>query len=122
MLVPFKKLVWSHLKDNGLDTITYLPDMRKAMSCVVYDHSRFTLEPARKASVIQVAKYDKYNVTNITAAVAFLRDSLSSDLSAVITERIEEDDSFHVVWLELMNEIQVQTIEHIEAIKKQVQV
>ena len=24
-LIPFKKRIWTHLKDNGLDTITYLP-------------------------------------------------------------------------------------------------
>jgi hypothetical protein len=121
MLLPFKKLVWNHLKDNGLDTITYLPDMRKTMSCVIYDHSRYTLESVRKSSVTQAAKYDKYDATNNTAAVAFLLDSLSPALAAVITERLEEQDSFHVVWLELMNEIQVQTIERIEAIKKQIQ-
>ena len=40
MLIPFKKRVWTHLKDNGLDSISYLPDMRNEMLCVIYDHSR----------------------------------------------------------------------------------
>ncbi len=53
-LIPFKKQVWTHLKDNGLDTITYLPDMRKEMSCVIYDHLRYTLDSARTASLYQV--------------------------------------------------------------------
>jgi hypothetical protein len=119
-LIPFKKRVWTHLKDNGLDTITYLPDMRKEMSCVIYDHSRYTLDSARTDSLVQVALYDKYDVTNNTAAIAFLLDSLSPALAETISEKLEEEDSFHVVWLELMNEIQVQTIERIEAIKKQI--
>jgi hypothetical protein len=119
-LIPFKKRVWTHLKDNGLDTITYLPDMRKEMSCVIYDHSRYTLDSARTDSLVQVALYDKYDVTNNTAAIAFLLDSLSPALAETISEKLEEKDSFHVVWLELMNEIQVQTIERIEAIKKQI--
>jgi hypothetical protein len=41
MLIPFKKRVWTHLKDNGLDAITYLPDMRKEMMCVIYNHFRY---------------------------------------------------------------------------------
>jgi hypothetical protein len=120
MLIPFKKLVWNHLKDSGLDTITYLPDLHQEMSNVIYDHSRYTLDSARKLSAVQVALYDKYDKTNDTAATAFLLDSLSPALSTVINERLEDSDSFSVVWLELMNEIQVQTIEWIEAIKAKI--
>jgi hypothetical protein len=94
--------------------------MQNEMSCVIYDHSRYTLDSARTASLAQVALYDKYDITNNTAAIAFLLDSLSPALGEIISEKLEETDSFHVVWLELMNEIQVQTIEWIEAIKKQV--
>jgi hypothetical protein len=104
-LIPFKKRVWTHLKDNGLDTITYLPDMRNEMSCVIHDHSRSTLDSARTASLVQVALYDKYDVTNDSAAIAFLLDSLSPALGEIMWEKLEETDSFHVVWLELMNEI-----------------
>jgi hypothetical protein len=120
LLIPFKKRVWTHLKDNGLDSIAYLPDMRNAMSCVIYDHSRYTLDSARTASKTQADSYDKYDITNNTAAVAFLLDSLATDLAETISEKLEETDSFHVVWLELMNEIQVQTVERIEAIKKEI--
>jgi hypothetical protein len=118
-LIPFKKRVWTHLKDNGLDTITYLPDMRQEMSCVIYDHSRYTLDSVRTASLAQVALYDKYDITNNTAAIAFLLDSLLPSLAETISKKLEETGSFHVVWLELMNEIQVQTIERMEAIKKE---
>jgi hypothetical protein len=119
-LLPFKKLVQAHLKDTGLDTIAYLPDMRQKMSYVITDHARFTLESARTGSVAQMKLYDKYDNSNNDAAKAFLLDSLGVDLNATITELIDDDDSFHVVWLTLMNEIQTQTIERIEAIKKQI--
>jgi hypothetical protein len=82
MLIPFKNVIWNHLKDNGLDTIAYLPDLRNEMSCVIYDHSRYTLESARMASGVQMALYDKYDNTNNTAAIAFLLDSLSPELNA----------------------------------------
>ena len=107
MLIPFKKRVWTHLKDNGLDSISYLPDMRNVMSCVIYDHSRYTLDSAKATSVVHAALYDKYAVTNNKAAVAFLLGSLSPALSKIIFKKLEEADSFHIVWLELMNEIQV---------------
>jgi hypothetical protein len=65
--------------------------------------------------------YDKYDSTNNTAAKAFLLDSLSPALGTVISEKIEDRDSFHVMWMVLMNEIQVQTIERLEAIKKRIE-
>jgi hypothetical protein len=85
--------------------------MRKAMSCVIYDHSRHTLDSAKEASATQVALHDKHDVTNNTAPVAFLLDSLAPALGENTSEKLEETDSFHVVWMELMNEIQVQSVE-----------
>jgi hypothetical protein len=79
MLIPFKKLIWNHLKDNGLDTITYLADLRNEMSCIIYDHSRYTLESARMASSIQLALHDN---TNNTAAITFLLGLLSPERNA----------------------------------------
>ena len=117
-LLPFKKLVQAHMKDTGLDTIAYLPDMRQKMSYVITDHARFTLDSARTESVDQMKSYDKYDNSNNDAAKAFLLDSLAVDLKTTITELIDDDDSFHVVWLTLMNEIQTQTIERIESLKK----
>jgi hypothetical protein len=119
-LIPFKKRVWTHLKDTGLDTISYLPDMRKEMSCVIYDHSRYTLDSVREDSLAQAKLYDKYDKTNNTAAIAFLLDSLTPVLRETISERLEEADSFHVVWMELMNEIQVQSVERFEALKNEI--
>ena len=120
LLIPFKKRVWTHLKDNGLDSISYLPDMRNEMSCVIYDHSRYTLESAKMASEAQTLLYDKHDDTNDDAAIAFLLDSLAPALAEIISEKLEDSDSFHIVWLELMNEIQVQTVERIESIKKEI--
>jgi hypothetical protein len=85
VFIPFKKLVSNHLKDNGLDTIAYLPDLRNEMSCVIYNHSRYTLESAWMASRVQPTLYDKSDNTNNTAAITFLLDSLSLELNATIT-------------------------------------
>ena len=120
LLLPFKKLVQAHMKDTGLDTVAYLPDMRQKMSFVITDHARFTLDSARTGSVEQMKLYDKYDHSNNDAAKAFLLDSLAVDLKTTITELIDDDDSFHVMWLTLMNEIQTQSIERIESIKRQI--
>jgi hypothetical protein len=109
------------LKDNVLNLIACLPDTRKEISCVICDHLRHTLDSANTDSETQADLHDKCNVTNNLAAVAFLLDSLTPVLLAETTsDKLEETDSFHVVWLELMNKIQVQRIERIEAIKKEI--
>jgi hypothetical protein len=78
--------------------------MRNEMSNVVHDHVKFTLESVRAASIIQMGLYDKYDHTNNDAAKAFLLDCLSSaDLRTTVSERLEDDDSFHVVWMESTN-------------------
>ena len=90
------------------------------MSCVICDHSCYTLDSIKAASVVQATLYDKYDNTNNRAAATFLLHLLSPAPSETISEKLEESDSFHVVWLELMNEIQVQTVEPIESIKKEI--
>ena len=57
------------------------------MSCVIYDHSRYTLESVKVASEAPAFFYDKHNVTNNTAAVAFLLDSLAPGLVAEIISK-----------------------------------
>ena len=56
MFIPFKKRLWTqHLKDNGLNSISYLSDMRNKMLCIIYDHSCYTLESAKAASSVKQA-------------------------------------------------------------------
>jgi hypothetical protein len=72
LLIPFKKLVQAQLKDTGLDSVAYLPDMRNKMSNVITDHARFTLDLARTGSTAQMLSYDKYDHSNNAAAKAYL--------------------------------------------------
>ena len=46
--------------------------------------------------------YEKYDVINNKAVLAFLLGSLVPALSETISEKLEESDRFHVVWLELI--------------------
>ena len=107
LLIPFKKQAWTHLKESGPDLMARLSAMRKEMSCVICNHSCHTLDLARMASKTQK---DKCNITNNAAVVAFLLDLLAPVLAETASEKLEETDSSQVVWLELMNKTQVQTL------------
>ena len=48
----------------GLDSITYLPDMMKEMSYLIYDHLRYTIDLARMERKTKADVYDKYDITN----------------------------------------------------------
>ena len=106
-LIPFKKQVWTCLKDNGLDSMQHLPGARNEMSRVICDHSCCALDSAGVASEAQALQHDKHDFTNDAAAVAFLLDLLTPALAEITSKKMEEMDSLRVAWLELINKIQV---------------
>ena len=118
-LIDFQNAVWDHLTDCGMDTIAYLPDPENAMtmSNVVKSHSRYTVATAKALSSQQLLLYDKYDKTNDLAATKFLLSSLDPALMSKIKEKMEDDDSFHVVWLQLIKTIQSTSIERFEDLK-----
>jgi hypothetical protein len=118
-LVNFQNAVWDHLTDCGMDTIAYLPDPENSstMSNVVKSHSRYTVATAKTLSSHQVLLCDKYNKTNDLAATKFLLSSLDPALMSKIKEKTEDDNSFHVVWLQLIKTIQSTSIERFEDLK-----
>jgi hypothetical protein len=72
------------------------------------------------ASQAQVLRRDKFDDANDAAAVAFLLSLLVPALAEILSEKLEETRSFRVVWLELMNEIQVQKDKRVESIKSDI--
>ena len=107
-LAVFQNAIWKHLRNTGMDTISYLPDPEDPtkMVSVVTNHARFTLLTAKKLGAAQVVKYDSYDATNDDAARTFLLASLNQALSNKIEERLDDDDPFFVVWLEFIKTIQ----------------
>jgi len=79
----FQNDVMKHLKDTGMDSITYMPDPEdpNKMISVVVDHSRFTIESVRAHSQVQVPLYDEYDSMN---------DSAAQDFSSRLSQRILE--------------------------------
>jgi hypothetical protein len=118
-LVDFQNAEWDHLVDCGMDTIAYLPDPESpaVMTNVVSSHSRYTVATAKTLSSHQVLLYDKYDKMNDLAATKFLLSSLDPALMSKIKEKIEDNDLFHVVWLQLIMTNQSTSIECFEDLK-----
>ena len=118
-LISFQNVVWDHLKDTGMDSIAYLKDPtdETKMTNVVKSHARYTVQSAKLLAEAQVPLYDKYDRTNDMAARTYLLASLSTELSNKVTEKLDDADSFPVVWLQFLKSIQSTSIERFEDLK-----
>ena len=118
-LTVFQNAVWNHLLDTGMDTIAYLQDPEEPtrITNVVKSHARYTVDSARALSAIQSAKYDKYDRTNDVAARAYLLASIEATLSNKVEEKIEDEDTFPIVWLQFIKTIQSTSVERFEDLK-----
>ncbi len=107
-LVDFQTRIWDHLSDTGMDTIAFLPDPGdpSRMMNVVKEHSRFTLATAKELSNEQAKLYDTFDTANDASARKFLLESISTDLSKHITERLDKNPTFAAVWLQFIKSIQ----------------
>jgi hypothetical protein len=121
-LALFQKLLLKHLVDCGMDSIAYLEDPADStiMSNVIKEYARFTLSTAQKNLSHQVLLYDKYDRENDRAAIEFLLDSLDTDLSTKLYERIEEADNFPIVWIQLLKLVQSTSIERFENLRNRI--
>jgi hypothetical protein len=72
------------------------------MSNVVKDHVWFPMKVAQKGLVHQAKMDKKYDRENHWAAIKFLLDSLNTDLSTKLHKRIKEEDSFLIIWHNLL--------------------
>ena len=118
-LIAFQNSVWSHLTDSGMDSIAYLNDPLDAtkMTNVVKAHAGYTVQSAKALIEDQVPKYDKYDRMNDKAARTFLLASLQMDLSNKVSEKLDDDDPFPIVWLQFLKAIQSTSIERFEDLK-----
>ena len=82
-LLVFQKDVMQHLKEHGLDTITYLPDPTKkdTLVSVITDHARFTIEDgAKTANKIREDHFDRSARSNEKDATRFVTNSVDMNL------------------------------------------
>jgi hypothetical protein len=119
-LISLQNVVWEHFKDTGVDSIAYLKDPTDStkMTNVIKAHARYTVQLAKLLAETQTQLYNKYDRTNNTAAITYLlASSLSTELSNKVTEKLDDSDSFPVVWLQFHKSIQSISIERFEDLK-----
>jgi hypothetical protein len=88
------------------------------MTNVVKVHaSRYTIQFARLLAEGQVQLHNKYERSNNVAARTYLVASLSTELSNMETEMLDETNSFPVVQLQFLKSIQSTSIERFEDLK-----
>jgi hypothetical protein len=121
-LTSFQDAVMDHLIDTGINSISYLPDLKDAtkMISVVTSHSCFTIASVRTHSGMLEPLFDDYDQMNDKATKCFLLDSLSKELGALIKKKTQDDDTFVIVWMLILQSIQLTSIEVIEEIKNRI--
>ena len=119
-LNSFQHHIWTHVVDCGLDSVTYAPDPIDStrMSCIIHEHTRFSLESIEAAMTVQVKKYDAYDKMNDAEITQLLMNSLEQDLAKELRDIRHETDSFPVVWMHfirLIKSISIDRYEHLKA-------
>jgi hypothetical protein len=118
-LISFQNVVWENFKDAGMDFIAYVKDPTDStkMTNVVKAQARYTVQSAKLLAEAQTQLYNKYNRTNNMAARTYLLALLSTELSNKVSEKLDDSDSFPVVWLQFLKSIQSTFIERFEDLK-----
>jgi hypothetical protein len=121
-LTSIQDAIMDHLIDMGMDSISYLPDPKDAMKMisVVTSHSCFTISSVRTHSGMLEPLFEDYDCMNDKAAKCFLIDLLSKELRALIKKKTQDDDTFVIVWMLILQSIQLTSIEVFEEIKNRI--
>jgi hypothetical protein len=119
-LATFIGEVQEHMVDCGIDTITYLPSPTdpKTMCSVLSKFSKYTAtDTVRTAGATLAAMYDSHNKINDKAARKFVLQCLNKELPKTFHLRLEPNNTFHVLWLELINAIRSTNIDCFDDLK-----
>ena len=103
-----------------MDSIAYLKDPTDdtKMTIVIKAHARYIVQSAKLLAETQALLYDKYDRTNDMAARTYSLASLLTELSInKVTEKLDDADSFPLVWLQFLKSIQSTSIERFEDLK-----
>jgi hypothetical protein len=121
-LTSFQDAVMDHLINTGMDSISYLPDPKDAtkMISIITSHSHFTISSLRTHSRKLKPLFDDYDHKNDKAAKHFLLNSLSKELGGLIKKKTQDDDTFVIVWMLILQSIQSTSIEVFKEIKNRI--
>ena len=109
----FCNKVHDHLMDTGMEPISYLPDPHDPMDMllVVHHYSRFNLEYAIATWKSYKGLLNPYDQSNNQAAIKFLHASVDPELDHLLYERMDDHNSFIVVWMHLVKLVMTSSVE-----------
>jgi len=123
-LRDFREDILDHLHKNGLDTISFLPDVadRLIMCSIITEHPKFTtsLQESIKTAKDISLKYDAFDLDNSVAATEFLLASLDTELTCRVKRLLEPGDTFAAVWLRLIDVLVSISSRHHDDIREKV--
>lgn len=123
-LKTFCRHVMKHLVENGMDTISYLPDPSDPtkMESIVEVPNKFTKTYVATQVDNYEALFDSYDNLNGRTAIAFVLSSLSPELERKVTEALVSttNPSFYLVWMTLIEKIRVISVARFDILEKKV--
>jgi hypothetical protein len=123
-LSDFRTKVMEHLKEYGLDTLTYLPDPGNTIDVlsVVYYHARFTGDMDKSFKFCNDCKkyYDSWDKKNDHDAKKFLLGSLSDKTREKFKPFHSNEDTFAGTWLRLVQHLVTTTSKTYDDKKKEI--
>ncbi len=120
-LALFQLELLERFKDEGMDTITYLPHPKvNKMVSVITHHSCFSLETVRSHVQAYSLLYDSYDKSNDKAARKSFLDSLDTQLKNAISKKCRDEDTFTIVWMIFMKTFTSTSHEKYENLKNQI--
>ena len=123
-LSDFGTKVMEHLKEYGLDTLTYLPDPGNTIDVlsVVYYHARFIGDMDKSLKFCNDCKkhYDSWDKKNDHDAKKFLLGSLSDKTREKFKPFHSNEDTFAGTWLRLVQHLVTTTSKTYDDKKKEI--
>ena len=117
--------IMAHLKQHGMDTISYVPDPAKpmVMESVVEKPNLFTKEYVVSQIPFYTGRYDEYDRLNDRTATDFLLASLDADLERKVTEALvtSPNPSFLLTWMTLVEKMRLLSVSRVTNCQKRVE-
>ena len=105
----FQRKVWKHLKENGLDTPTYIedPSAYGHLVSVVSDHGKFTYEDGKAKAKFNLKYFDEYMHSCSKDGIEVLLDSVDDKIHKQLYQSCTDKDPFVTYWLRFIKVINI---------------
>ena len=97
-----KRDLFQSLVEEGLDSITYLPDAKGKAKCVILESDAFDMTSARDAYARVMPTYDNYDLANDHDASTKLLNTVDEEIRTDVELFHQTTSGFIVIWYEVL--------------------